>query len=161
MFATAPTPASRRRRLASMLYEAVLLFGVGFVATLLFDLLIRAGGFPLLRQTWLFLAIGLYFLLNWYARGQTLAMKTWRLRLLDRHDRRPAPARLLLRYLLLWPLPLACAWLLHQVAQAGDWPALDLLIVATPLSLFIPTWFDPQGRFLHDRLVGTRLCVAP
>ncbi|MFQ1063504.1 RDD family protein [Bordetella trematum] len=161
MSAPAPTPASRRRRLASMSYEAVLLFGVGAVATLLFDFVDRANQFPSLRQAWLFLVIGLYFLLNWHARGQTLAMKTWRLRLLDRHDRRPAPARLLLRYLLLWPLPLACVWLLHRAAQAGDWPALDLLIVATPLSLFIPTWFDPQGRFLHDRLLGTRLCVAP
>ena len=40
---------------------------------------------------------------------------------------------------------------------ARNWPAFDMLIVLAPFSIFAWTWFDPQGQFLHDRLLGTEL----
>jgi len=64
---------------------------------------------------------------------------------------------MVLRYVLLWPLPLLTALLIWSLSQASGLPSLDLLIVAAPFSIFIWTWFDPQGQFLHDRLLGTEL----
>ena len=69
--------------------------------------------------------------------------------------------RLILRYLLAWPLVLAGAGLVWAAATATGWPSMDMFIVAAPFSIFIWSWFDPDGQFLHDRILGTRLRNAP
>ena len=46
-------------------------------------------------------------------------------------------------------------------ASATGWPSMDMFIVAAPFTIFIWSWFDPDGQFLHDRLLGTRLRNAP
>jgi len=123
------------RRVWSMLYEALLLFALAFVATWVFQL---AAGTPViagwrlrLLQAFLVAVFAGYFLWCWLRGGQTLAMKTWRIRLVD-----VTPARALLRF--------ACA----------------LLFVPTGVSLL---WalFDHERAFLHDRLAGTRLVLSP
>ncbi|MER1966230.1 RDD family protein [Castellaniella sp. GW247-6E4] len=156
---TPPVP-SRLRRFACMMYEGVLLFGVLFLASYLLDTLTQSREALTLRharQGVAFLAIGLYFILCWRHGGQTLPMKTWDIRLIGQ-DRAPVPlSRMLLRYLLMWPLPLLAAWLVSRLSAATGYASMDLLIVAAPFSIFIWTWFDPQGQFLHDRLLGTRL----
>jgi len=98
---------SRLRRFACMMYEAVLLFGVVFLAGYLFDTLTQSKHALMLRharQLWLFIVIGIYFVLCWRRNGQTLPMKTWNIRLLDRDGRPPSVPRLVLRSLLSWPL---------------------------------------------------------
>jgi len=143
-----------------MMYEGVLLFGVVFLAGYLFDTLTQSRHALMLRharQAWLFLAIGAYFVLCWRGRGQTLPMKTWHIRLVDRDGQPPRPARLVARYLLLWPLPLAGAAAVWGASRATGWPSTDMLIVAAPFLNFAWSWFDPDGQFLHDRLLGTRL----
>ncbi|OZI74180.1 RDD family protein [Bordetella genomosp. 12] len=155
---------SRLRRFACMMYEGVLLFGVVFLAGYLFDTLTQSRHALALRharQAWLFLVIGIYFVLSWRYRGQTLPMKTWHMQLRDRQGRIPGLPILLLRYLLLWPLPLAAAGLVALASHLSGWPSMDLFIVAAPFALFLPTWLDPQGSFLHDRLLGTRLVNVP
>ena len=155
-----PTAPSRLRRFACMLYEGVLLFAVVFLAGYLFDTLTQSRSGLMLRharQAFLFMAIGVYFLACWHRGGQTLPMKTWNIRLTDQGGQPLKGVRLLLRYLLLWPLPLAVAGLLAGLSHLSGWASIDLLIVAAPFSLFIWTWFDPQGQFLHDRLLGTEL----
>ena len=151
---------NRLRRFACMIYEGILLFGVVFLAGYLFDTLTQshdAMTFRHLRQFFLFLAIGLYFVISWHRRGQTLPMKTWNVRLTDTAGQRPTLGRLILRYLLLWPIPLLCMLAVYIVSRQTGYMAADLLMVFTPFSLFIWTWFDPQKQFLHDRLLGTRL----
>ncbi|MDN5842662.1 MAG: RDD family protein [Alcaligenaceae bacterium] len=143
-----------------MMYEGVLLFGVVFLAGYLFDTLTQSRNALMLRHTrqaFLFLAIGLYFVLSWHRRGQTLPMKTWNVRLVDRGERVAPLSRLILRYLLIWPLPLVAAMVIYGVSQATGYASIDLFIVFAPFSIFIWTWLDPQGQFLHDRLLGTRL----
>lgn len=158
------TTPSRLRRFACMMYEAVLLFGVVFLAGYLFDTLTQSKH-PLLyrnaRQLWLGLAIGVYFVLCWRRRGQTLPMKTWNIRLVDRDGQTPTVPRLILRYLLAWPLILGGAALVWLASILTGWPSVDMFIVAAPFTIFIWTWFDPEAQFLHDRLLGTRLRDAP
>jgi len=154
---------TRLRRFASMMYDGVLLFGIVFLAGYLFDTLTQSRNalmFRHARQVFLFLAIGVYFLLCWRG-GQTLPMKTWNIRLVDRDGlRRPPVGRLLLRYLLLWPLPLLAAFIVQWASRLTGYASTDLLIVFAPFSIFIWSWFDPEGQFLHDRLSGTRLVDA-
>lgn len=157
--AALPAP-SRLRRFACMMYEGVLLFGVLFLASYLFDTLTQSREALMLRHTRqgvAFLAIGLYFILCWRRGGQTLPMKTWDIRLVDGDLASPRLPRMVLRYLLMWPLPLLTAWLIGRLSAATGHASVDLLIVAAPFSIFIWSWFDPDGQFLHDRLLGTRL----
>lgn len=153
-----PTP-SRLRRFAGMMYEGVLLFGIVFAAGYVFDTLTESHDgsmFRPVRQLILFLVIGVYFLACWRG-GQTLPMRTWDIQLLDRAGQRPSMGRLLLRYLLIWPLPLLAALLVQGASMLTGYTSTDLLIVFAPFSVFIWTWFDRDGQFLHDRLAGTRL----
>lgn len=155
-----PMAPSRFRRFACMMYEGVLLFGVVFLAGYLFDTLTQSRNALMLRharQVILFIAIGAYFVLSWQRRGQTLPMKTWNIRLMDRGQHSPTLPRLVLRYVLIWPLPLLTALLIYGVSRASGYASIDLFIVCAPFSVFIWTWLDPQGQFLHDRLLGTRL----
>lgn len=160
---TLPQAPSRLRRFACMMYEGVLLFAVVFLAGYLFDTLTQSRHALTLRHTrqaWLFVVIGLYFVLCWRHKGQTLPMKTWNLRLVDASGATPGLSTLVLRYILLWPFPLAAAGLVALASSQTGWASVDMFIVAAPFTIFIPTWFDPEGRFLHDRLVGTRLVNA-
>ncbi|KAB0598085.1 RDD family protein [Castellaniella defragrans] len=155
-----PAAPPRLRRFACMMYEGVLLFGVVFLAGYLFDTLTQSrSGLALRhgRQAFLFLAIGVYFLACWRRGGQTLPMKTWNIRLTDRGGLPLRGSRMLLRYLLLWPLPLLAALAIAGLSRVTGWASFDLLIVCAPFSIFLWTWIDPQGQFLHDRLLGTEL----
>lgn len=154
-----PVP-SRWRRFACMMYEGVLLFGVVFLAAYLFDTLTQSRNALMLRhgrQAILFVAIGVYFFMCWRKRGQTLPMKTWNIRLVDRNGAPPPAGRLVLRYVLLWPIPLLAALLVLAASRATGYSSTDLFIVFAPFTLFIWTWFDRDGQFLHDRILGTRL----
>ncbi len=151
---------SRWRRFACMMYEGVLLFGVVFLAGYLFDTLTQSRNALMLRhgrQAILFIAIGVYFIMCWRKRGQTLPMKTWNIRLVDRNGASPTAGRLVLRYVLLWPIPLLAALLVLAASRATGYSSTDLFIVFAPFTLFIWTWFDRDGQFLHDRILGTRL----
>lgn len=155
-----PRYPNRLRRFACMMYEGVLLFGVVFLAGYVFDTLTQSRDALMLRhvrQTVLFLAIGVYFVLSWHRRGQTLPMKTWNIRLASADGTRPTLAKLVMRYLLLWPVPMLGVLAVYAAARHTGYASTDLLIVFTPFTLFVWTWFDPQRQFLHDRLLGTRL----
>lgn len=156
--------ASRRRRFACMMYEGVLLFGVVFLAGYLFDTLTQSRNALMLRhmrQAILFIAIGVYFIVCWRARGQTLPMKTWNIRLQDAAGSAISLPRLAARYLLAWPLPLLAAFAVLGASRATGYSSTDLLIVFAPFAGFIYTWLDREGQFLHDRLLGTRLVDTP
>jgi len=147
-----------------MMYEGILLFGVVFLASYLFDTLTQSrSGLTLRhgRQAIVFVAIGIYFVLCWRARGQTLPMKTWNIRLVDRDGATPPLSRLILRYVLIWPIPLVFAQMIRAISQSTGDHSVDLLIVFAPFTLFIWPWLDAERQFLHDRLLGTRLIDVP
>jgi uncharacterized RDD family membrane protein YckC len=146
------------RRLAAMLYEGVLLFGVIFIADYLFDTLSQSRSGLMYRhprQAWLFVALGLYFTWFWTHSGQTLAMKTWHIRLVDRAGQPLGAVRATARYLLCWLFLLPTLALLEYlgapfgVVAAG----IALAFLAPPCWMLI----DPERQFIHDRLAGTRL----
>jgi uncharacterized RDD family membrane protein YckC len=128
-------PAPLLRRLASMGYEAILLFAVAFFAAWLF--FFASGGrdathgWPrYVLQVFILVVFAGYFLWCWLRGGQTLAMKAWGLRVVQ-----VTPGKAMLRFV------------------------YALLFVPTGISLL---WapFDRDKQFLHDRLAGTRLVQA-
>src|SRR5215212_2538192 len=90
------------RRMACWMYEGVLLFAVVFVAGWLFSTLGQMrdsmDARRTLLQAFLFVVFGIYFAWFW-TRGQTLAMKTWHIRVVDHAGKPLSQGRALLRYL--------------------------------------------------------------
>jgi len=152
------TTPSLRRRLSSMLYESMLLFGVLFLSGWLFSTLLQQRHALYLRhalEMWLFLVLALYFIWFWTHGGQTLAMKTWRFRVVDRHG---APLRL---WRATWRFLLAWLWILPGLALAAAVHSRQWALVLIPAGNIV-LWalsarLDKDGQFLHDRLAGTRL----
>jgi uncharacterized RDD family membrane protein YckC len=125
------------RRLASLAYESILLFAVAFLGTWTFQFAagtLRIEGWRLhLLQLFLLLVFAAYFLWCWLRGGQTLAMKTWRIRLVAKQGHGGlAPRAALLRFI------------------------FALLLVPTGLGIL---WalVDRDRQFLHDRLAGSLL----
>ncbi|MFT4068685.1 RDD family protein [Paraburkholderia sp.] len=152
---TAPTV---RRRLAALLYEAVILFGVVFLAGYLFSTLTQQRNgltHHNLLAGWIGLVVGVYFVWFWTHGGQTLPMKTWGLRVVTADGAPLSAARAIARYVLAW------LWFLPPLALH---PLLGLRVPQTLViaGVWFVVWatsgrFDPLRQFLHDRLAGTRV----
>lgn len=152
------TAPSLMRRMGAWVYEGMLLFAVVFVSGWLFSTLGQMRDAmdarrPLL-QAFLFIVFGIYFAWFW-SRGQTLAMKTWGMRVVDTKGQPITQKRAVLRYLLCW------LWFLPPLAALGP---LKLSGGETVVIVFgwVAVWallsrFHPQGQFWHDQLAGTRL----
>lgn len=125
------------RRLASMFYESLLLLGVLALLLVVPHVLIGTVthriATPSVLQLHFFLVLLAYFVWFWSAGRRTLAMKTWRLRLISGEGQALTQARALLRYLLCWPS-------LGFFGIGVFWALLDR-----------------DGQFLHDRIAGTRI----
>lgn len=156
----APTPPLKRR-LAVMLYEAMLLFGVIFIAGWLFDTLTQSRHALTLRharQAWLFIVIGAYFVFFWHRGGQTLAMKTWHIRLVAPGQAQVPVFKATLRYLLAWMWLLPAMALDYALGLTG-WASIG--VIAVGMVLWASTiLLDKDRQFLHDRFLGTRLVAA-
>lgn len=135
------SPANLLRRLTSMVYECFLLGAVIVVFFLLPQTLL--GVFagvsvpPSLLWIHFFVLLMVYFTWFWIRGGQTLAMKTWRIQLVDVSGRPLRPMQAVLRY---------CA----------AWFGLGLAGVGILWSLV-----DKDRQFLHDRIADTRLVQLP
>ncbi len=139
--AIVPATAPLRTRLAAMIYEALLVVAVVFIASILFIKLVgdtSVAWRKLAFQIYLVGVLYAYFAAFWLKSGQTLAMKTWRIRLVDLNG---------------------------HLIHAGQ-AAIRFFLALIGLALFGITilWalFDPDRQFLHDRLARTRLVrVSP
>jgi uncharacterized RDD family membrane protein YckC len=142
--ANAPT-ATLLRRLSSLVYESLIVLALLLLGGLAFLLLLHfavgrdaSAGWPLwLFRGWILLVLGVYFGWFWTRGGQTLPMRTWRLRLVGTDGTPVSRRQALLRFLLAWP----------SILAAGAGLAWALV--------------DRDRQFLHDRLAGTRVVHIP
>ena len=131
--------AGLARRLASGLYELLLLLALVFIATLPFSYVFgdaTHGWRRYLLQGWVVFVTASYFVWFWTHGGQTLPMKTWRFKVVRADG---APLR--------WPQAL------HRYGLA----VLGFLAAGAG---FLWAFFDRERLFLHDRLAGTALVDA-
>lgn len=155
---TTPATPSLRIRLTCMVYESMLLFGVLFIATWLFSTLIQQRHALYMRTPliiWLFIVLGAYFMWFWMHGGQTLAMKTWRIKLTAVNGDALNWRRALLRYALMW------LWFVPGLALASLFHAQGWVLVILPTLNFIlwaaAIFLHTDRQFLHDQWAKTRL----
>jgi uncharacterized RDD family membrane protein YckC len=141
-----------------MVYEAMLLFAVAFVAGLIFDIWTQSRHALTLRharELWLFLVMGAYFVFFWSRSGQTLAMKTWSIRVVDMNQAQLPVVKAIVRYCLAW------MWFLPGLALAYQFDLKSwssIVVVCLGMAAWALTAvFDKDKQFLHDRLAKTRL----
>ncbi len=123
-------------RLASLIYEALLLAAVLIVVSFPVAPLLQALPASWSRpfyQLFLLLTAGIYLSWFWRNGGQTLAMRAWRLKLVAASGDR---------------VGLGQAWLRYCLAVLG--------LAAFGFGFLWALW-DREHQFLHDRLAGTRL----
>lgn len=148
------------RRMACWLYEGMLMFGVVFIAGYLFGTLSQTRNAMDNRhalQAFLFVIFGIYFVWFW-AKGQTLAMKTWNIRLVDRKGMPVTQMRALARYCLswLWFLPPLLALAPFQLS-GGE---AAVFIIGWVVVWALLSRFHPTGQFWHDAWAGTQLITS-
>jgi uncharacterized RDD family membrane protein YckC len=127
--------APLRLRLLSLVYEGMLLLAVLFISSYLFLSVARdaqSGWTRTLFQIYLFSVCSVYFVFCWTRTGQTLPMKTWRVRVVTRDGGSLSAGQAFIRYIFATP---------------GMLSGISLL--------WAP--FDKDRQFLHDRLAGTRI----
>ena len=127
------------RRFASALYDVLMVAALVLVATFPFLAIFgdaTSGWRRHVLQLWVLAVAGGYFIWFWTHGGQTLPMKTWKLRLVRGDGARISPWRALHRYLL---------------------AVLGLLALGLG---FLWALVDRDRQFLHDRLAGTALVDA-
>ena len=159
--ATGSPPAlvapTRLRRMACWTYEGMLLFGVVFLAGYLFSTLSQTRHALDNRhalQGFVFVVFAIYFTWFW-SKGQTLAMKTWGIRLVDASGKAVSQPRALWRYVLSW------LWLLPPLALIAPF-SLSAAEIFVVVAGWVTVWailsrFHPQQQFWHDAMAGTRL----
>ena len=135
-----PRPPGIARRLASGVYELLLIVALAFLATFPFLAVFSDATHGWRRhalQLWVLVVCGAYFTWFWTRGGQTLPMKTWNLRVVGVDGAPLTTARAVRRYV---------------IAVAG--------FFAAGLG-FAWALFDRDRQFLHDRLCNTAIVEGP
>jgi uncharacterized RDD family membrane protein YckC len=119
-----------------MIYEILLLIAVLFIAGFIFHLVYHDTDSPYFRpvfQLYLLSVAGIYLIWFWTHGGQTLAMQTWKIRVISTNEERMSIWQAIARY----------------------------FFAVTSISFFgcgiIWALFDREGQFLYDRLAGTKI----
>ncbi|PUE10097.1 RDD family protein [Limnohabitans sp. T6-20] len=152
--------------MACWLYEGMLLFGVMVTAGLAYFIAaywltgLAPGEMnihPQLKsglQAISFLVLGIYFTWFWH-RGQTLAMKTWRIQIVDPMGHRLNRKTAFKRYIASW------LWFIPPIAATAPFhlPATEvgLLSLGWVLVWALLSRLHPERQFWHDAWAGTRL----
>ena len=178
-----PTPPSARsigarsigagplRRLGAMLYDALLVVAVEFVAALPFLPLLPHGKVMVFEDVgalayafrlWQVVVVCGFFGFFWTRRGRTLGMQAWGLRVQTLEGGLPSWRDALLRVLCA-----AVPWLPAYVAlSAADWYALPWLrivgcvLLTLGVANYLAAWLDPERCSVHDRWLRTRIVLS-
>jgi len=157
-----PTP-TLKRRLISLVYEAFLVAAVSFFGMFMFVLIATPFHSDALlyygRTATLLLVVGAYFIHAWTGSGFTLAMKTWRIKIVMLGHAKVPFKNALIRYLLAWGwvLPALAASYARHLTRGQTAMMVGVGIAGWAMTAF----FDKDRQFLHDRLAGTRLISLP
>ena len=121
---------------ACLIYEALVVIALSFACALVFVVIVGDATHGVKRvclQLLLWLAIGVYFVWCWHKSGQTLAMQTWKLQVLNQ----------------------------NLVLLSVKMAAIRYLLATVSLMLFglgfLWAIVDKDHLFLHDRLLKNKL----
>lgn len=152
------------RRLACLVYELMILFGISLIPGAIGALFFKLTGQQHLLQSevslrvFSFVIYGIYFTWCWSKRGQTLPMQTWHICVVTTSGQPLSQKRALWRYVLSW-LWIAPAVLIAYLAgwSGGAFFGAVLLGAAIYAGL---TYLRSDRQFWHDIWAGTRLITT-
>ncbi|HBV22005.1 MAG TPA: RDD family protein [Nitrosomonas sp.] len=124
------------RQFISLIYEFLILLAIIFIASFIFHLIFRdtnAFYFIPLYQFYLLIIMGYYFIWFWTRGGQTLAMQTWKIRVVTVDGNRLNNRIAITRYLI---------------------AVIGILFFGIGI---LWAFVDREHQYLHDRLAGTRI----
>ena len=156
------------RRVSCSLYEQLVLLGV-IAFTFLLPNLGLGIFFNISLPSWLtfiylYAVLGIYFVWYWTKSGQTLAMQTWRIRMISQNGYKLTQRQALWRYVFgsLWIMP--CV-LLQFIFHLEKWQIIEMLFTVAlflwPLSIYLDRRIPGERQGLPDRIAGTRLVELP
>ena len=156
------------RRVSCCLYEQLVLLGV-IALTFLVPNLGLGILFGISLPSWLtflylYAVLGIYFVWYWTKSGQTLAMQTWRIRIIDQYGHTLKKRQAFWRYVYgsLWIIP--CV-LLQWAFHLEKWQIIEMLFAVAlfiwPLSMYLDRKNPMLRQSLPDRFSGTRLVELP
>ena len=156
------------RRVACALYEQLVLLGV-IAFTFLVPNLGLGVLFNISLPSWLtfiylYAILGIYFIWYWTKTGQTLAMQTWRVRMIGPGGHHLTRRQAIWRYFLgsLWIVP--CV-LLQWLFELQKWQIIEMLFAIAlflwPFSIYLDRVSPQLRQSLPDRLARTRLVELP
>lgn len=156
------------RRVSCGLYEQLVLLGV-IALTFLVPNLALGILFEIALPSWLtfiylYFVLGIYFVWYWTKTGQTLAMQTWRVRIISAHGLALTRQQAIRRYVFgsLWILP--CI-LLQWLLQLEKWQIIEMLFTVAlflwPLSIYLNRVQASARQSIPDRLADTRMVELP
>ena len=156
------------RRISCILYEQLVLLGVIAFTFLLPNLglgILFGASLPSwLTFLYLYAVLGIYFIWYWTKSGQTLAMQTWRVRMIGPGGYNLTRRQAIKRYFFgsLWLLP--CV-ILQWLLELQRWQIIEMLFAVAlflwPLSIYLDRVQPLLRQSLPDRLSGTRLVELP
>ena len=121
---------------ACLIYETLVIIALSFACALIFLLVFGDASRGVKRyalQLFLWLSIGLYFVWCWQKNGQTLAMQTWRLKLVNQNNQSLSLKLAMVRYL---------------------FASISLMLFGLG---FLWAIVDRDKLFLHDRLLKNQI----
>jgi uncharacterized RDD family membrane protein YckC len=154
------------RRLAVILYETLLVIGILFFVTFITTYSSRQLNID--SQPWtqiaMLLSIGIYFSWSWSNGRQTLAMRTWKVKLVTQsdHSSSPSPLVAFIRYFAMLLPWIAVQLIVVWQEQRGSITHLDMIIRGgwiITACIFPWAWalLHPQRLPFHDALSHTTL----
>ena len=156
------------RRVSCCLYEQLVLLGV-IAFTFLLPNLGLGILFGIALPSWmtflyLYAVLGIYFVWYWTKSGQTLAMQTWRIRMISANGFNLSKRQAIWRYVYgsLWIVP--CVFL-QWIFHLEKWQIIEMLFAVAlfiwPLSIFLDRRNPSLRQSLPDRLAKSRLVELP
>lgn len=159
-----PSPGFWRRVFCG-LYEQLILLGViallFIVPNLILGIVFGVSLPSWLTFFYLYAVLAVYFVWYWTHSGQTLAMQTWRVKLVTNSGMRLTRRQAVWRYVYgsLWLIP--CI-ILQSVAELQKWGIIGLLFTVALFLWPLTIYLDPRHRqSLPDRLGKTKLILLP
>ena len=165
-----PAPTIKRR-IALNLYEMLVLFGVlaftFLVPHLIIGVLFEVTAPPVILMAHMYLVLAFYFMWYWTKTGQTLAMQTWRIQLVNEDGAIMKRSQALMRFAIasLWLIPAALLLFINIKMNPTASMGGSVSIIFFSFTLFL--WplsaiLDRKNRqSIPDRWSGTRLVQLP
>jgi uncharacterized RDD family membrane protein YckC len=156
------------RRVSCCLYEQLVLLGViaftFLVPNLGLGILFGVSLPSWLTFLYLYSVLGIYFVWYWTKSGQTLAMQTWRIRMIGANGFNLTRRQAIWRYVYgsLWIVP--CVFL-QWIFHLEKWQIIEMLFAVAlfiwPLSIFLDRRSASFRQSLPDRLANSKLVELP